>query len=182
LADAVPQGSGFLGGRIVLDRTVEGEVSAEDWLGMVAVIQRYHKNSGAITQRGSNYDWAGSSEEGGSLALTVNVRDGRSRIRLESNRWLGIGMASIFCPVFAAVFSLSLAKHSNPLIALPVCLFFAALWFGLLRFFGLTHVLSVSGLLERLVDEVQAESTTRPLASSIKQSRRLDTVDQHIRS
>ena len=182
LGAAAPQRAGFLGGRIVLDRTVEGEVSAEDWLGMVAVMQRYHKNSGAITQRGSNFDWAGSSEEGGSLAVTVNVRDGRSRIRVESNRWMGIGMASIFCPVFAFVFSLSLAKHGQPLIAVPVWLFFGALWFGLLHFFRQTHAQSVSGLLERLVDEVQAGTTTHPLASPINEARSTSTVDQHIRS
>jgi hypothetical protein len=183
LGTAAPQRAGFLGGRIVLDRTVEGEVSAEDWLGMVAVMQRHHKNSGASTQRGSNYDWVGSSaESGGSLALTVNVRDGRSRIRLESNEWLGICLVSVFCPIFALLFSLSLAKHSQPLIALPVCLFFGALWFGLLHFFRQTHAQSVSGLLERLVDEVQSQSTTQPLASSINTANDIATVDQHIRS
>ena len=142
-----------------------GEISAEDWLGMVAVIQRYQKDAGAVTQRGFNYDWVGS-EEGASLALTVNVRNGRSRIRLESNRWMGIFMVSVFCPVFALVFSLSLSKHSYPLAAVSVCLLFGALWFGIVRQFGQHHVQSISGLMERLADEVRSESTALRLESS----------------
>jgi hypothetical protein len=165
LGAAPPQSNGFLGGRVILDRTVEGEISAEDWLGMVAVIQRYQKDAGAVTQRGFNYDWVGS-EEGASLALTVNVRNGRSRIRLESNRWMGIFMVSVFCPVFALVFSLSLSKHSYPLAAVSVCLLFGALWFGIVRQFGQHHVQSISGLMERLADEVRSESTALRLESS----------------
>jgi hypothetical protein len=156
LGPGAPSRASIFNGRTVWDRTVDGEVGANEWLGMVAIIQRFYKGAGAITQRGSNYDWA-ASEEGGSLALTVNVRNGRSRIRLESNRWLEIFMASVFCPVFALVCSAVLTKHGHAFAAIPICLVFGATLFGLVRLFRQHHLQSVSGLMDRLIDEVQPE-------------------------
>ncbi len=167
--------------RMVLDRTVDGEVSADDWLGMVAVIQRYHKNSGAITQRGANYDWAGS-EEGGSLALTVNVRHGRSRIRIESNRWMGILMACVFWPALGFVFSSVLLKHGNPLGAALVVCAFTALWYGLLRFFRQSHVENVSSLLNRLIDEIDSKNVSHPLLTAAQPTSEQMTQSQSIQS
>jgi hypothetical protein len=180
LAPATPSRSGFLNGRVILDRTVEGEVSPDDWQGMVGVIQRFHKGTGAITQRGANYDWAASSDEGGSLAVTVTVRNGRSRIRLESGQWMGILMATIFCPTFALVFSLSLAKHSGAWMAVPICLFFGALLVGLVRTFRQHHLQSVAGLLERLADEVQ--DSDHPLLTAGSRVEDAENVAAHARS
>ncbi|MDR3692228.1 MAG: hypothetical protein P4L46_22795 [Fimbriimonas sp.] len=157
--------SGPFGARIVLDRTMDGEVSTDDWLGMVAVMQRFHKDSGAVTQRGMNYDWAGS-EEGASLALTVKSSKGRSRIRLESNRWMGVVMASVFCSVFALVFSVTLAKHGHAIASPLVVLAFGALYFGFIRFFRKSHAESVCDLMDRLADEVQSEVAVHPLVNA----------------
>jgi hypothetical protein len=155
LGTTAPSQRGILSGRSILDQTVEGAVSAEDWLGMVAAIQRYHKSSGAVTQRGANYDWTGSDDEG-SLAVTVMVRNGRTRIRVESNRWLLPFMAAVFCTVFAFVFSSAMMKQGSPIAVVPICGFFAALLFGLVRMFRQHHLQTISGLMDRLVNEVQS--------------------------
>jgi len=151
-------GGGFFGARMVLDRTIEGEVTPDDWLGMVAVLQRHHKGAGAVTQRGFSYDWAGS-DEGASMAVTVNAKNGRSRIRLESNRWMGVMMASVFCPVFCVVFSFVVHKNVGTYAVPLVWLLFATLYYSFIRFYRQHHAESVASLMERMVSEVGTKNS-----------------------
>ncbi len=172
-----PSRSGLFGARIVLDQTFEAEVTPDDWLGMVGVIQRYHKDAGVVAQRGSNYDWAGS-EEGASLAITVNVRNGQSRIRVESNRWMGVLMASIFFPLFTFIFTKRTFVGGHSLVALLILAVSSALFLFVIRQFRLNHVHSVTGLMERLVDEVGSNDSVQSLVKSPLE----DRLSTHVES
>jgi hypothetical protein len=146
--------------RVVLDRTVDGEMSQNDWLGMVAAIQRFYKSSGAVTQRPNSFDWAGS-EEGGSLAVTVKVSHGRSRIVVESNRWVGLMMIGLFGAALTLAFSLSLIRHGRAAETVPVCLLMATIMTFAAHHLRQNHLQSASRLMKRLSDEVQPTNDVR---------------------
>lgn len=72
---------GAAAGSKVLDHTIDGAVTDEQWEDMVIRLRQYLGKSGTSTLQGSTREWTSDSDMG-SLTLIAATRNGRTRFRL----------------------------------------------------------------------------------------------------
>src|SRR5690606_34782898 len=110
-------------GSKVLDHTIDGTVTDEQWEDMVISLRQYSGKSGTSTLHGSTREWTSDSEMG-SLTLTASNRNGRTRFRLLGDTTgvsaIGWVMGSIFG--FMGVLFLSVGLRKSGMEALLVTL------------------------------------------------------------
>lgn len=72
---------GVASGPRVLDHTIDGAITDEQWEDMVIRLRQHSGKSGTSTLHGSTREWTSDSDMG-SLTLTAATRNGRTRFRL----------------------------------------------------------------------------------------------------
>lgn len=83
---ALEVGTGAMGAKSdsagkVLDHTVVGEITDEQWEDIVIRLRQYAGKAGTSTLQGSTREWTGEWDTG-SLTLTASSRNGQTRLRL----------------------------------------------------------------------------------------------------
>jgi len=83
---AVPEGekTNFWGGplRLVLEREIEGEITAEVWEKMVSEIRRSFQESGSVQEWGRAFEWTLSGKNSVTAHVTAIPRDGKTQLEL----------------------------------------------------------------------------------------------------
>jgi hypothetical protein len=107
---------------LLIERTVDGELSDETWDELVTELRRFAGKPGKSEKAGNSREWTGKAGAG-SVMLSATTRRGRTRLKLlaDSNEATGTAIAlslpaCILLPILTIAFTLKYHAQFHPLL------------------------------------------------------------------
>jgi hypothetical protein len=106
---------------ILLDQTVDGRLTDEDWEDVVADLRHYTRRPGTTRQRGSAMEWTFRSDSGG-VTFSASRRGDQTRLRLMGDLAAGVQTAWAIGPIISSVVAIMAGallykQGGNPVLA-----------------------------------------------------------------
>ncbi len=166
----------------VLDHTVDGVITDEQWEDIVIRLRQYAGKAGTSTVQGSSREWTADWEMG-SMTLTASTRNNQTRIRLLGDSTGAGAMAYVFGGILgflATIMSCAWVGKAGlgALAVIGTLLFVSTLCFFLTRIWARKWTKKSRGDVAKLFADIIAKADSAPLPASTPTVVTEDTVQQ----